>query len=44
MNVASDERAIAWDRTETAECERGTYGCAVNHSSEGDPDSPCEGW
>ncbi len=35
--------SIAWDRSESDPCERGTEGCCVNHSSSPD-DQGCETW
>ena len=43
------ERAIATDRAEDEPCERGTYGCCINHTAEHGTtsrrdDQGCETW
>jgi len=38
----SAERVIAHDREESEPCERGTVGCAIDHTR--DADDSCEVW
>lgn len=39
--TTTTDRAIAFDRNEDEDCQRGTLGCCIDHKHD---DGPCETW
>jgi len=43
-DTTTDQTLVAWDRPETAPCEKGTVGCSVLHTATKLIETDCEVW